>query len=228
MINKNETLFEISPGMQVKNARFVSEHPNPELSIFNLHQQQLINRLIESTLEKEIAQLDEKYKQESQKSYQKGIKEGVKQAQHQFQSQVNQTLKIFNQLLDSISSQTDKIKEDQQQELLDFIISIARKVIDTELEINPNIILNVLKNALNLINEREEIRILVNPKDWLTVKENLKNLNVQFELPKQIEVINANEISPGGCRIEFSSGSIDADIETQFQEIRRKLLKNAE
>ncbi|MDD3501811.1 MAG: FliH/SctL family protein, partial [Candidatus Cloacimonetes bacterium] len=110
----------------------------------------------------------------------------------------------------------------------DFIISIARKVIDTELEINPNIILNVLKNALNLINEREEIRILVNPKDWLTVKENLKNLNVQFELPKQIEVINANEISPGGCRIEFSSGSIDADIETQFQEIRRKLLKNAE
>ncbi|MDD3502202.1 MAG: hypothetical protein PHE19_07265, partial [Candidatus Cloacimonetes bacterium] len=110
MINKNETLFEISPGMQVKNARFVSEHPNPELSIFNLHQQQLINRLIESTLEKEIAQLDEKYKQESQKSYQKGIKEGVKQAQHQFQSQVNQTLKIFNQLLDSISSQTDKIK----------------------------------------------------------------------------------------------------------------------
>ncbi|MDD2651160.1 MAG: FliH/SctL family protein, partial [Candidatus Cloacimonetes bacterium] len=177
---------------------------------------------------KEIAQLDEKDKQESQKSYQKGIKEGVKQAQHQFQSQVNQTLKIFNQLLDSISSQTDKIKEDQQQELLDFIISIARKVIDTELEINPNIILNVLKNALNLINEREEIRILVNPKDWLTVKENLKNLNVQFELPKQIEVINANEISPGGCRIEFSSGSIDADIETQFQEIRRKLLKNAE
>ena len=72
-----------------------------------------------------------------------------------------------------------------------------------------------------------EIRILVNQR-LVNCKRKPKNNNVQFELPKQIEVINANEISPGGCRIEFSSGSIDADIETQFQEIRRKLLKNAE
>ncbi|HOE90889.1 MAG TPA: FliH/SctL family protein [Candidatus Cloacimonadota bacterium] len=226
--NKNgqEYFFNINPGMQAKNARFVDGHPDPSTSIFDLHQLALINNMIENNVNKTIEKMNLKMEQENKDNYQKGLKEGTKQAQQQLQAQVNQTLIILNQLIANLSSQVDRLREDQEQEILSFIITIARKVIDIELETNPNIVLSVLKNALNLLNEREEIKILVNAKDWLTVKNNIDKLNLQFDLPKQVEIVNAPDISPGGCRIEFNSGSVDADIDTQFDEIRRKLLKN--
>jgi len=226
---KNDTfIFNIKPGMPVKNVQKTLTHPNPTNSIFNEYQLHLINQLIQIHVDEANAQLNTRLLQEKKEEYQKGVKAGIQQAQQQLQNQVNQSLKILTQITSNLSSQLDQIKEDQEQELLAFIISMARKVIDTEIETNPVIILNVLKNALNLLNEREEVKILVNPKDWLTVKENINKLNLQIDLPKQIEIVNVPEISPGGCRLEFKSGSIDADIDTQFEEIKRKLLKNAE
>jgi flagellar biosynthesis/type III secretory pathway protein FliH len=220
--------FNIKPGLPVKSASKSKSHPDPSKSIFNDYQLNLINQMIQYHVDEAINQLNARLLQEKKEEFQKGVKAGIQQAQQQLQTQVNQTLNILNQLTANLSSQIDQIKEDQQQELLAFVITMARKVIDTEIETNPVIILNVLKNALNLLNEREEVRILVNPKDWLTVKENINKLNLQIDLPKQIEIVNTPEITPGGCRLEYKSGSIDADIDTQFEEIKRKLLKNAE
>lgn len=219
--------FNINPGFPVKNARKAKEHPNPDESIFNTYQLSLIEKLIAFNVQNQLEEAQVQFQKESEEAYQKGVKAGFQQCQQQLQAQVNQSVKIFNQILNNISSQYEHISEEQEQNLLEFIINLSRKVIDTELEINPEIILNVLKNALNLLNEREELKILVNPKDWLTVKDNINRLNLRIDLPKQIEIINTADISPGGCRLEFKSGSIDADIDTQFAEIKRKLLKYA-
>lgn len=220
--------FNINPGFPVKNARKVKEHPSPEESIFNQHQLALIDKIVAYNVQNHLEEAQSHFQKENDEAYQKGIKAGFQQCQQQFQAQVNQSVKILNQLLNNISSQYEHISEEQEQDILDFIINLSRKVIDTELELNPEIILNVLKNALNLLNEREELKILVNPKDWLTVKENINRLNLRIDLPKQIEIVNTPDISAGGCRLEFKSGSIDADIDTQFAEIKRKLLKYAE
>jgi flagellar biosynthesis/type III secretory pathway protein FliH len=83
-----------------------------------------------------------------------------------------------------------------------------------------------LKRSLQYLNEKEEIRILVNPNDWGIVKENINKLHLNIDMPKNIEIVAVENIQAGGCRIDFKAGSIDADIETQFAEIKRNLFKN--
>lgn len=227
MPNKHEFFFNINPGFPVRNARRGTEHPNPETSIFNPYQLQLIQKIVEAnvTEQLEIAQAD--FIKDKQEEYKKGMEAGLQKALKQYQAQVELAINNLTAITGSLSAQYDKIKEEQEQDILNFIISLSQKVIDTELELNREVVLNVLKNALNLLNEREEIKILVNPRDWLTVKENINSLNLRIDLPANIEIINTPTISAGGVRVEFKSGSIDADIDTQFEEIKRKLLKYA-
>ena len=227
-MSNNEFVFDINPGLPVKNASKSKEHPSPEKSVFNLHQLQLINKIIQSNLEQQQIDLQTTLQSEKQNEYQRGLNDGIQKAQKQYQSQVQNSLDALNNITSSLSAQYNKLKEEQEQDILAFIITLTRKIIDTELEINNQIVLNILKNALNLLNEREEIKILVNPQDWLIVKENINYLKLRIDLPPNIEIVNNNTITRGGCRIESKSGSIDADIDTQFEEIKRKLLKYAE
>ena len=41
---------------------------------------------------------------------------------------------------------------------------------------------------------------------------------------RKIEVVAADEVGRGGCRIETEIGVIDATIPTQLEEIKRQLL----
>jgi flagellar assembly protein FliH len=116
--------------------------------------------------------------------------------------------------------------EYKEQELLELIVKIARKVIDVEIALNPEIILHAIKNCLELLNEKEEIKVRVNINDWTIVQENLKKLSLNMDLPSNTEIIACEDILQGGCQIEFKGGSIDAEVDTKFAEIKRKILKN--
>lgn len=220
--------FNISPGYPVKNAIKTDRHPNPDTSIFNAWQQAIINDIIQFHLQQAEAEFQNALNQEKNSAYQNGVQAGLKQAQTQYQKQLNQAIQSFQTLTKEVSAFSDRFIEEQEQTVLNLILTMARKVIDTELTINPEAVLNVVRNCLNLINEREEIKIHVNPGDWGIVRENIKTLNLKIDLPQHIDIISSSQIKQGGCRIEFKSGSVDADIETQFDEIKRKILKYAE
>ncbi len=219
--------FNINPGYPVKGAQKTDHHPNSNESIFNKYQQDIISEIIQFNIQEAEDSFQSSLEKEKSLAYQNGIQAGLKQAQQQYQKQINQSLQTLQSIYNELSHFSERFIEDQEQTFLTLIMTLSKKVIDTELTINPEAVLNVVRNCLNLINEREEIKILVNQNDWSTVKENINYLNLRNELPKQIDIISSPQISQGGCRIEFKSGSVDADIDSQFEEVKRKLLKYA-
>lgn len=219
-------VFNISPGLDVISAYITKDNISPDESVFSTGQIALIEKILNT----EIANIENNYlnKLEAEKkiAWQNGNQAGLKQAQNQMLSQVQILTEQMKSMLNSLSIQAESIIEYHEQEILKLVIKIARKIIDTEVSLNPEIVLNVLKNSLNFLNEKEEIKVLVNSNDWTIVKDNLKKLSLTIDLPENIEIISNPNIAQGGCRIDFKAGSIDADLETQFAEIQRKLLKN--
>ena len=233
-------VFDIEPGLEVKMAYITTEAISVDESVFTLGQLAIIEKMLTfenqrfenemRKVEEEIAEIKEdcleKIESEKKIAWQNGNQAGVKQAQNQMLSQVEEVTEQLRIFMESLSLQTDKFVEYREREILELIIKIARKVIDVEVTLSPEIILNTLKNSLNFLNEKEEIKIVVNPNYWTVVSENLKKLSLTINLPENIEVISNENIGAGGCRIDFKAGSIDADLETQFAEIKRKLLKH--
>lgn len=230
MSNRKKEPFEytIQPGYQVRNVKVLhNEEIDADASILSNYQTALFTRLSEEYAEQIRAEMNVQIEQEKRTAYQNGIQVGIKQTEAKYQKDLQQIVNLFEMIGTSYEQDYQLFVEQQEQTLLDIILKIARKVVNVELQLNPEIINVVLRNSLMLLNEKQSVRVFVNPEDWMRVKDAIEALRLKMDLPENVEVMIANDISQGGCRIDFKSGSIDAEIDTQFDEIRRKILKDA-
>lgn len=120
----------------------------------------------------------------------------------------------------------DAVYKEVSSGILDISIEIAKKIINTELETNEQVLLNIINNVL-VNNTKGENRVIVKvmPDDVNRVKDNIPELlsNTQFEA--KIIVIADDSIKLGGAIVETNNGIIDATIETQLEIIEEALKK---
>ncbi|PID27761.1 MAG: hypothetical protein CSB55_07540 [Candidatus Cloacimonadota bacterium] len=187
--------------------------------------EELIKKNVEIALKEYREEIQEKLQEEIENAYLRGVADGKDQTVKKFGTDLQKAVQILQKITVSLKNELAAIYEAEEKELLKIAFSIARKIVDTETAIKPETVLTIVKNSLNLLNERKKAKIIVNPQDWITVKDNIADLNIKTEIPEDLEIVSSVTIKPGGCRIESSGGSIDADIDTQFEEIKRRLLK---
>lgn len=120
----------------------------------------------------------------------------------------------------------DAVYKEVSSGILDISIEIAKKIINTELETNEQVLLNIINNVL-VNNTKGENRVIVKvmQDDVNRVKDNIPELlsNTQFEA--KIIVIADDSIKLGGAIVETNNGIIDATIETQLEIIEEALKK---
>jgi len=216
--------FAVKSEFPVKSAHVVPFNDDRKIE-FPMNNE-IVDRLIRKETERLEEQFVERLKASRDESYRNGLQDGIKQTETKYFNQLSKSFQYLKKVADSLRSEMDALMEREEQNLLSLSLAIARKVIDAELTLNDEVVLSVLRNSMNLLGSQRSVRVLVNPQDWALVKENVGTLDLKVEMPKDIEVVSAPHIAPGGCVVEGDSGSVDADIETQFAEIRRKLLKD--
>jgi flagellar assembly protein FliH len=217
--------FNIDPGLDIRNARITTDEISIEESVFSEKQLLVFEKILNAQIQALTEDFNDTLENEKKTAWTEGNQAGIDQTTNELLASVTQVIDSLKEMTQSLSFQTETFMQYHEQELLSLVISIARKVIDVEIMLNPEIIINTLRRSLEYLNEKEEIKILVNPSDWDLVKENLHKLSMHIDLPKNTEVIPSDMIAPGGAKIDFKAGSIDADIETQFAEIKRNLHK---
>ena len=104
-----------------------------------------------------------------------------------------------------------------------FVLDIARQVIRTEVGQNPEIVQNVVRNAIRRVTDKSQVRIRVSVGDAGTVREMRDDLLAVLDGLQNLEIVDDRRVGPGGCVIETQAGTIDAKIETQLAEVARAL-----
>ena len=183
-----------------------------------------LNKKIAIEIEKVKSEFDEKLKSEKKLAYESGFKSAEVKYKKEYKNKYQHSIDNFEQISESLNNQHHSILEDHEQDILHLTIEIARKIIVSELQSDPKIILNILRKSMSLLSDKNQLKIFVNPSDWDLIKENINYLGLHFENPKDIEIIPSDELQPGGCRIESNAGSINADIKSQLSEIANQLL----
>lgn len=115
---------------------------------------------------------------------------------------------------------------DAEPQLVSLALEIARKVVKQEAAINPDIVIEVVKNALRRVVDSEGLRIRVNAADLENVRaarEDILSIVDGARNAEIVEIVEDRRVGPGGCVVESASGTIDATVETQFRTIEESM-----
>ncbi len=163
-------------------------------------------------------------KEESKKT---GYEEGLKLANEEIKFDRERAIEQ-NQLIVEEARQTKlEILRSVESDIVRLVMAITKKTIVNELETNPDSIMNIVKEAINHLDNPQNVRVYVNPSEMDRLLELLEN-ELLADIGSEeirVDVKGDNRISSGGPLIESDSGSVDARIETKLANIEKGLLE---
>jgi len=171
-------------------------------------------KVVVSQSESAEMRLKRRENEATERGYQDGFAKGEADANARVEAVVERLTAVLREIENFAGREAEKIAP----ELLLLSIDIAEKIIHKTLELDREIVLAVTKDALQKVADTyEEVVVRINPADYEILNERVRRLKEESGL-KGITLEPNESISPGGCYIEASSGSVDARIEEQMKE----------
>ncbi len=174
-----------------------------------------------------IENLEElKIKDIKAKAYKKGYETGLNEGQKNIADKVTNIINLFKSAINQTRKFENEINQAAETETVKLSMAVAQKIIISEVTVNEEVILNVVKKSLKLVLNQDRYLIKINPADLGIMQ------NAQPELSELIEnyddvIFESDEsIDQGGCLIETNYGNIDGRLDQQIQVISD--LMNAE
>lgn len=154
-----------------------------------------------------------------EKGHVAGRAEALLTASKQFTEQQGQLVGACRQIINDIDAERAAWQAAARQDLIDLAIAIARRVAHQVGQRDRNVVLANLEEAIRLAGVRTDITILVNPADAESARLFAKDLTDLKEQCQHVRVVEQSEIAPGGCRVQWGSGAVDAALEMQLDRI---------
>lgn len=128
-------------------------------------------------------------------------------------------------MLERAQDKRGEILTETEQEIVDLVLLIARKVVKVISENQRTVILQNVVQALRKVKTRADVTIRVNLADLKLTTEHIKDFIQRVEEVKSIQVVEDSSVDSGGCIIETDFGEIDARISSQLAELEAKILE---
>lgn len=169
----------------------------------------------------EAAKKLDRYQQGLEEGKKIGVQEGIRQAQQQLAT----SLQTAQNLIKELGEAKNNIIKDSEEELIKLSIAIATHIVKEEVKQNKDIVLKVTKDAINQLVDKQQVIVRVSPADIKTIRDAGHELVALLGGEGKVEIIPDELVGQGGCIIQSRSGSIDAEISTQIDEVKANLLK---
>ena len=140
-------------------------------------------------------------------------------------AEVERLIQRTQTILERAQDKRVEILADTEQQIIDLVLLISRKVIKIISESQRNIIISNVVQALRKVKGRGTIVIRVNIVDLKLTTEHIKDFIKMMEGVQSVQVVEDSKIDPGGCIIETDFGEIDARISSQLSELETKILE---
>lgn len=184
----------------------------------NLEAERIINEAREKA--------QQEYEAIKQQAYQEGFNEGHKAGYEKFQNDALEGLKSLEVLAKSSFDIKNNIIESATTDIIELVAEIADKVCHEKFD--ENILKKITLDAINLLNNKEEIVIIVNP----LLVEKISNLIPIFkqEILKldNVKIIEDSSLSSDGVIVQTLDTRLDSRISSQISEISRLMLTGRE
>lgn len=164
-----------------------------------------------------VSQMEQWHQQAQQEGYQAGYEAGLQQGVQDGQ----QIARIMTQLQDQIQ----QLDQQLLQSLLDLALELARQVVRQALQVKPELVLAVVREAVaSLPHFNQTAHLFLNPEDAPLVRQVLEDTLSHSGW----KILEDSRLARGGCRVETAHSQIDASMGKRWQQVVASIGQHSE
>lgn len=166
------------------------------------------------------AELENMQLQAREEGFQAGHQEGFQAGYAEGSSKAATEAAQLTSLVSSMEQALQGIDKEVSQSLLDLSLELAKQMVLQALVINPEILLNIVRNSISeLPHFNPGAHIVLHPDDAEIVRTRMGEQLAHSGW----KIFEDAQITRGGVRIETANSQIDATVETRWQRIAANL-----
>ncbi|MDR0273578.1 MAG: hypothetical protein LBI27_09715 [Clostridiales bacterium] len=127
------------------------------------------------------------------------------------------------QILDDAIAEREAMQNNLEPEIVEMIIGITEKLLGNIADVNPAIIVNLVKQGFASSQISGNITVHVSADDFEAVKKNKDELLAHTDGSVKLTITKDLSLSPLDCIIETPFGDIDCSLGQQFESLRANL-----
>jgi len=112
-----------------------------------------------------------------------------------------------------------RVREEMQKLIIPISLKAAKKIVSSELAIQPNAVMDIVSNALKSVSQHKRIIIYVNKGDLELLEENKNKIKDIFESLESLSIRERDDVEQGGCIIETEGGIINAQLKDRWRNL---------
>lgn len=170
-------------------------------------------RIIENARAQAAEHLEEAEKRAKEEGYTKG----ELLAQQHYRELLEEAEEYRNRAVREYENTIHSLERD----IVDLAISIARKVLEAELETSRETILKIARGAIEACLNRDRILIRVSAEDYDVVMENLERIKSMAGDIGELEVRKDQTLARGSCIVDTGYGMVDGGLETKLEMVEQ-------
>lgn len=157
-----------------------------------------------------------------------GYQEGIKTAHEEMERDRHAAIEEGKALLEEAHLTRMKVLQSAEKQIVDLAVSIARKIVIRELSTSPDLILEVVRLAIAKLDDPDKIRIQLNPEDidMVLTALDIDKLN-ETGTDTTVNLKADRRIKRGGCVVDSSRGTVDAQVENRIKAVEEAVLEVA-
>lgn len=154
-----------------------------------------------------------------QKAFDLGLEEGLNKAYDEKNKDINRSLLDLETMMTQMARLKEEMIHQNEAHIVKLVYDIAKRIALDHIEEKPEIVLSVIKNAIETAQAEEEVNVLI-CSEQLDFLEQMKNqAGRDSEFLKKVKFQTSDQVTSGGCIIETNFGVVDARIEERVNKL---------
>jgi flagellar assembly protein FliH len=161
----------------------------------------------------------------------KGMEEG-KKAGHQaalteHKAQFQQAVAALANAMKQVEASRKQLEADALAEVVQLAVAVARRVTKRQGELDEQVVVENLREAMKLVVHAADIRVAIHPKQKQVMADALPKLQLEWPALEHAELVEDATLAVGGCRVFTLHGRVDADLDGQLDRVVADLMPQA-
>jgi flagellar assembly protein FliH len=127
---------------------------------------------------------------------------------------------VLRSALDGIEQLREELLAALERDAAELALALCEQILAGALEVQPERIVDVARNALRRVVDRRRITLVVNPADLETLSEAVVRLQSELGGIEHCEVQSDRRIGRGGALLRTEAGEIDVTVTSQLERAR--------
>lgn len=162
----------------------------------------------------------------NKKGYSEGYKDGVQQGRNDGEKAIRQEMKdTINQAnakaqktIQDAKTQTEEYFIKAEDDIVKVVMQAIEKILPQHFLDVPQVILPVVREAINYVRDQKEVKIHVEPESYdLVLMARSEFQSMLTDGAAILEVVSDEALKPGDVVIETPNGGVDARLSTQLE-----------